>query len=142
MFFWNIRTPYIGMFDLRQFIIPLLLFIIPLCDTGTVVIRRLARRQSPFVGGKDHIAHHLAYLGMSDTWVAVLLGSVSLASVGIVMFIYPYYENDWNFGYTLLALGYFLAVFLIFQVLYQLGKRKQAARDRLRRIKAVKTAKV
>jgi hypothetical protein len=89
MFFWNIRTPYIGMFDLRQFVIPLLLFIIPLCDTGTVVIRRLARRQSPFVGGKDHIAHHLAYLGMSDTWVAVLLGSVSLASVGIVMFIYP-----------------------------------------------------
>ena len=141
MFFWNIRTPFIGMFDLRQFVIPLLLWIVPLCDTGTVVIRRLARRQSPFVGGKDHIAHHLAYLGMSDTWVAILLGGVSLASVGIVMVIYPYYENDWNYGLTFLALGYFLAVFLIFQVLYQLGKRKQAARDRLRRIKAVKTAK-
>lgn len=138
LFFWNIRTPYIGMFDLRQFLIPMLLFIIPLCDTATVVIRRLARRQSPFVGGKDHITHHLAYLGVPDNWVAVILGTISLASVVIVWFIYPLYENDWSIGYTLLGLGYFLLVFIVLQVLYQMGKRKQAVRDRLRRIKAVK----
>lgn len=137
-FFWNIRTPYIGMFDLRQFLIPMLLFIVPLCDTATVVIRRLARRQSPFVGGKDHITHHLAYLGLPDQWVAVTLGTLSLASVAIVAFIYPMYESDWNIGYTLLGLGYFLLVFVVLQVLYQLGKRKQAARDRLRRIQSVK----
>jgi UDP-GlcNAc:undecaprenyl-phosphate GlcNAc-1-phosphate transferase len=142
LFFWNIRTPYIGMFDLRQFLIPMLLFIIPLCDTATVVIRRLSRRQSPFVGGKDHITHHLAYLGLSDQWVAIVLGSISLASVFIVWLIFPYYENDWNIGYTLIGLGYFVAVFAVLQVLYQLGKRKQAARDRLRRIKAVKAEKI
>lgn len=142
LFFWNIRTPFIGMFDLRQFLIPMLLFIVPLCDTATVVVRRLARRQSPFVGGKDHITHHLAYLGLPDHWVAMVLGSISLASVFIVWFIFPYYENDWNITYTLLGLGYFVAVFAVLQVLYQLGKRKQAARDRLRRIKAVKAEKV
>lgn len=138
LFFWNIRTPYIGIFDLRQFLIPMLLFIVPLCDTATVVIRRLARRQSPFVGGKDHITHHLAYLGLSDQWVALVLGGISLASVVIVWFVFPYYDTQWTLGYTLAGLGYFLFVFLVLQVLYQLGKRKQAARDRLRRIKALK----
>ena len=34
------------------------------------------------------------------------------------------YENNWNLGYTLIGLGYFLAVFITLQVLYQLGKRK------------------
>jgi UDP-GlcNAc:undecaprenyl-phosphate GlcNAc-1-phosphate transferase len=35
------------------------MFIVPLIDTITVTIRRLMRKQSPFVGGKDHITHHL-----------------------------------------------------------------------------------
>ncbi len=127
LFFWNYRESYSGFIELRQFLIPMLLFIIPLIDTTTVVIRRLARRQSPFVGGKDHITHQLAYLGLSDRWVAIVLGTVSVISIFLVVFIYNNLDS-WNVNFTFLLLGYFFLVFIIFQILYNLGQKKHQQR--------------
>ena len=125
LFFWNHRSNDIEFIELRAFILPMLLFIVPLIDTTTVVIRRLMRRSSPFVGGRDHITHHLAYLGLSDRMVAITLLGTSLLSVVMVAFIYRTFEADnWKFGYTLAAFGYFIAVFLLFQLLYNAGKKK------------------
>jgi len=124
LFFWNYRESYYtGFIELRQFLIPMLLFIIPLIDTTTVVIRRLARRQSPFVGGKDHITHQLAYLGLSDQWVAVVLGTISMLSIFLVAFIYKNLDS-WDSNYTFLLIGYFLLVFVVFQVLYNLAQKR------------------
>lgn len=123
LFFWRFRDPAAGIIDLKQFIIPMLLFIVPLVDTTTVVIRRLMRRQSPFVGGKDHITHQLAYLGLSDQWVAVVLASVSLISVGMVVWIYQHLA-DWNWILNFIFIGYFVLIFIIFQVLYNQGQKK------------------
>jgi len=123
LFFWNYRESYTGIIELRQFLIPVLLFIIPLIDTATVIIRRLARRQSPFVGGKDHITHQLAYLGLPDQWVAVILSLISAISIFLVMFIYRNLES-WNSSYTFLLLGYFLMMFIIFQILYNLAQKR------------------
>ncbi|MCP4123336.1 MAG: undecaprenyl/decaprenyl-phosphate alpha-N-acetylglucosaminyl 1-phosphate transferase, partial [Bacteroidetes bacterium] len=61
--FWDYKDPVSTGFQVRQFLIPLLAFIMPIIDTSTVFIRRLARGQSPFVGGADHTTHHLAYFG-------------------------------------------------------------------------------
>ncbi|GIV33701.1 MAG: undecaprenyl-phosphate alpha-N-acetylglucosaminyl 1-phosphate transferase [Chitinophagales bacterium] len=129
LFFWNYRESYTGFIELRQFLIPMLLFIIPLIDTTTVVIRRLARRQSPFVGGKDHITHQLAYLGLSDRWVAIVLSLVSLVSVFLVVFIYTNLGN-WHARMTFLTLGYFALVFIVFQILYDMGRRKHEQRPK------------
>lgn len=123
LFFWNYRESYTGFIELRQFLIPMLLFIIPLIDTTTVVIRRLARKQSPFVGGKDHITHQLAYLGLPDQWVAIVLGFISAVSILLVVFIFNNLES-WNSNYTFLLIGYFLLVFLVFQVLYNLAQKR------------------
>ncbi len=123
LFFWNYRENDVELFELRQFLIPMLLFIIPLIDTTTVVIRRLARRQSPFVGGKDHITHQLAYLGLPDQWVAIVLTFISIFSIFLVVFIYNNLTT-WNFNYTVLLIGYFLLVFIIFQILYNMAQRK------------------
>lgn len=128
LFFWKFRDPTVGMIDLRQFLIPMLLFIVPLIDTTTVVIRRLMRRQSPFVGGKDHITHQLAYLGLPDQWVAIVLSIVSLFSVLLVALMYPHFDN-WDFTYTLAVLAYFVGMFLLFQVLYNLGQKKAKQRE-------------
>lgn len=125
LFFWRFRDPAAGVIDLKQFVIPMLLFIIPLVDTTTVVIRRLMRRQSPFVGGKDHITHQLAYLGLSDQWVAIVLASISLLSVGMVAWIYQQLDS-WEWTYTFAFLGYFVLIFIVFQVLYNLGQQKAA----------------
>lgn len=128
LFFWNFRSNNIEFFELRQFIIPALLFIVPLIDTTTVFIRRLARKQSPFVGGKDHITHHLAYLGLSDRWVAVTLLLISLLSIPLVYLVYKNFE-DWKFQYTLFAIAYCLVLFIVFQLLYNKGKKLQAQKN-------------
>jgi UDP-GlcNAc:undecaprenyl-phosphate GlcNAc-1-phosphate transferase len=73
VYFWKFKLPTPEHFQIQQFIIPLLFFVVPIIDTSTVTIRRLLRKQSPFVGGKDHITHHLAYLGISDRNVAIIL---------------------------------------------------------------------
>ncbi len=123
LFFWNFRDPSIEYLQLKQFVIPALIFIVPLIDTGTVFIRRLARKQSPFVGGKDHITHHLAYLGLSDTSVAITLSLISLTSVILLIWMNTL-MNDWKFTYTVLGLSYFLFMFILFQILYNIAQKK------------------
>lgn len=45
--FWNFKDPAGSGFQIRQFVIPLLAFIMPIIDTTTVFIRRLARGSLP-----------------------------------------------------------------------------------------------
>lgn len=129
LFFWNFRDDGSGEFiQLKQFVVPMLFFIVPLIDTITVTIRRLMRKQSPFVGGKDHITHHLAYLGLSDKLVALVLISVSLISLPVVLFLIVHII-EWNWIVTLISFLYFGVVFIIFQILYNMGKRKHLAKQ-------------
>jgi UDP-GlcNAc:undecaprenyl-phosphate GlcNAc-1-phosphate transferase len=124
LFFWNFRDPNSTLFlQPKQFVIPMLLFIVPLIDTTTVTIRRLMRRQSPFVGGKDHITHHLAYLGFSDKMVAVTLILTSLISLPLVLLLLLK-VIEWTNWVTLSAFAYFGVVFIIFQLLYNQGAKK------------------
>ncbi|MDB5281591.1 MAG: hypothetical protein JWO06_666, partial [Bacteroidota bacterium] len=122
LFFWNFRdSSSTDVIQFRQFVVPMLFFIVPLIDTMTVTIRRLMRKQSPFVGGKDHITHHLAYLGLSDKMVAVTLIATSLISLPLVLLLIRGVVA-WNWVVTVSAFGYFAAVFVLFQVLYNIGK--------------------
>ena len=126
LFFWNFKDPNVVVFiQLRQFVVPMLLFIVPLIDTTTVTIRRLMRRQSPFVGGKDHITHHLAYLGLSDQMVALTLIGTSLISLPFVLLL-VLNIIPWGGWITVATFAYFAVVFTIFQLLYNLGAKKQA----------------
>ena len=128
LFFWNFKNEGSTEFiQLKQFVIPMLFFVVPLIDTITVTIRRLLRKQSPFVGGKDHITHHLAYLGLSDKLVALVLISVSLLSLPVALFLIVQIIK-WNWFVTLAAYAYFAVVFFVFQILYNTGKRKHETR--------------
>jgi len=129
MFFWDFKNHETREFiQIKQFVIPMLMFIVPLIDTTTVTIRRLMRKQSPFVGGKDHITHHLAYLGLKDKYVASLLFVVSLISIPLSLgFVLGWWE--WNWTATLLAITYFVVLFTIIQVLYNIGGRKLKERN-------------
>ena len=126
LFFWNFKDQDSNLWlQPRQFVVPMLLFIVPLIDTTTVTIRRLMRRQSPFVGGKDHITHHLAYLGLSDKMVAITLIATSLISLPVVLLLILNYI-EWTPMATFLAFAYFGLVFILFQVLYNIGAKKHA----------------
>jgi UDP-GlcNAc:undecaprenyl-phosphate/decaprenyl-phosphate GlcNAc-1-phosphate transferase len=119
-FIWNERDLYGGTFQIKQFVIPMLVFIVPLIDTTTVTIRRLMRKQSPFVGGKDHITHHLVYLGLKESTVALVLLFVSLSSIPLILLIK---NNEWTIVTTILAFLYFALLFFTMQILYNKGAK-------------------
>ena len=108
-YFWN--TPFDGqeLLPSKQLILTAIIFIIPIVDTTTVVINRLAKGQSPFVGGRDHTTHHLSYMGLSDRKVALLLGSIAMLS----FFLSVYIENltEWSSMTAVFFSLYFLTIF-------------------------------
>lgn len=131
LFFWDFKDEgSTELIQLKQFVVPMLFFIIPLIDTLTVTIRRLIRKQSPFVGGKDHITHHLVYLGLSDKLVALTLIFVSLLSLPIALSLVLHLV-EWSWVVTFGAFAYFAGMFLLFQILYNMGKRKHEAKGSL-----------
>lgn len=122
-FFWGFRNGNGYFIQLKQFMIPLMVFIVPVIDTLTVFIRRTARGQSPFIGGKDHTTHQLANLGLRDDKVVLILGCISYLSVFIVIVIYKTLEK-WNPWYSLFIISYFALVFFSIQFFYKKGKMK------------------
>ena len=125
-YFWSFRDNLEGGFQVKQFLIPALAFIVPLIDTTTVTFRRLARRVSPFVGGSDHTTHHLAYLGISDKNVVRIMIGISLSSVFVIYQIVEDLKiNQWNFFKTLAVVIYYLTIFSVIQYFYEAAKQKK-----------------
>jgi len=72
--------------------VPSLVLAVPIFDTCFVTIQRLAHRQSPFVGGTDHVSHRLAVLGLSVRRTVLALYGVSagLGALGVAsVFLRP-----------------------------------------------------
>lgn len=125
--FWNHRVDYGGVFQVQQFMIPILVFAIPIMDTITVFVRRLLRKSSPFVGGRDHLAHHLVYYGFSEQQVAVILFFLSIVFgvLALSFFFESYPFNLSLLGWSFVLLNIFLIVFFILQILYNRGGEKE-----------------
>jgi UDP-GlcNAc:undecaprenyl-phosphate GlcNAc-1-phosphate transferase len=60
------------------FFVPLFLIAVPLLDTCTVVVSRIARGVSPFKGGRDHLSHRLMRRGFSKVRALILLWIMTL----------------------------------------------------------------
>jgi UDP-GlcNAc:undecaprenyl-phosphate GlcNAc-1-phosphate transferase len=58
--------------------VPVFVLAVPIFDTCFVTIQRLAHRQHPFTGGRDHLSHRLAILGLSTRQTVLALYAVSL----------------------------------------------------------------
>lgn len=126
-FFWN--TQAVGETDMvRQFMLPILVFLTTIMDTCFVTVARLARKQSPFVGGKDHITHHLVYLGISEGVVPIILGFVTVLS-GSIAIAAMYFVPSWNGLYSALIIGYVAVVFATFAILYIKAKSLHELRE-------------
>ena len=103
----------------RQMLIPLLSFIVPIVDTTTVVIKRMSKGNSPFVGGKDHTTHHLSYLGLTEKQVAAVIALISIVSSAIVVYIISSIKV-WSHIYTIIFITYFL---IVFGILFTIAKK-------------------
>lgn len=121
---WQFRNVQGTPIQFKQILYPLLAFSIPVIDTTTVFARRILRRQSPFVGGKDHTTHHLAYCGLTDRQVLLVLVIISALS-GLITILLAYFYEDVSSLVTLLGYTYLIILFVVMQYFYELGERKR-----------------
>jgi len=121
---WKYHAPVGSIIQLKQFLIPLIAFLVPIIDTSTVVIHRIARGQSPFIGGKDHITHHFVYAGLNDKQVMYLIGGFSAISAFMTGTM-VYYYDQLTISMVIAGYTYFLTAFLVTQYFYEVGKRKE-----------------
>ncbi len=127
---WSDRIPEGAIIQPAQFLIPFIAFTVPILDTTTVFIRRIARGQSPFVGGRDHISHHFAYAGLSDKKVMYVIAFMALFSAVLAtsLFIFKDFFNPLllTVGYT-----YMFFLFIAVQYFYDLGVRRKVRQSQL-----------
>jgi UDP-GlcNAc:undecaprenyl-phosphate GlcNAc-1-phosphate transferase len=109
-FFWNATGPVGDQAIERQILAPLMVFLLPICDTSTVSINRIMRGRSPFVGGRDHTTHHLSYLGLSDAQVAFTFIGLSLLN-GFMAYVMLRYIDAWENLHTAIFVSYAVLVF-------------------------------
>ena len=60
----GVRINLVALPSLNAMAIPILVLALPILDTSIVVVSRIARGISPFVGGLDHLAHRLRRTGL------------------------------------------------------------------------------
>lgn len=106
----------------RQISLVIIIFLLPIVDTTIVVVNRIRRGQSPFIGGRDHTTHVLSYQGLSDSQVAMTFGGFGALSVLTVAFLFKY-QTHWTVWHTSAVLAYFV---LLLMVMFYLAKINKA----------------
>ena len=120
-FFWNGKGIAGNHIMTKQIISSVLIFAIPLIDTSVVFIKRLSRKSSPFIGGKDHTTHHLSYLGFSDTQVGLIFIGISTISL-ILTIIIVNFTPHWNYIYDIIFSCYVIILFSILFFIANINK--------------------
>jgi UDP-GlcNAc:undecaprenyl-phosphate GlcNAc-1-phosphate transferase len=132
IYFWNDPYSTQPLAAGRIFSVTIITFILPILDTTVVVVNRLSKGQSPFIGGKDHTTHSLAYLGLSDRQVALVFIALATCSFSLNIMIEEFLLK-WSHIYTLSFAGYFL--FLLVFFFYTTRNKRIQSRERLHKIK-------
>ncbi len=109
-YLWNVKDFNHHIIPSKQLLSVCLVFLIPLIDTTTVVIKRISKGKSPFVGGKDHTTHYLAHLLSSDRKVIYVMSGIAFFSSVLTIWIIDF-SYQWNYIYSLIICIYILAVF-------------------------------
>jgi UDP-GlcNAc:undecaprenyl-phosphate GlcNAc-1-phosphate transferase len=115
IYFWNTSDSKGELAPSKQFFIAILSFIIPIIDTTTVVVNRLLKGQSPFVGGKDHTTHCLFFMGFSEKNIARLYFVIGLMSMLLNFLIISYIRN-WGYLHIMLFSVYCIILFLFLYI--------------------------
>lgn len=111
IYFWNHNEGQGIEILSKQIITSVLIFSIPLIDTTTVVIKRIRKGRSPFVGGKDHTAHHLSYLGFNERQIAMIFSGISIVSMTLSVVAFNFIKN-WGLLHIILYVTYLLVLFI------------------------------
>jgi UDP-GlcNAc:undecaprenyl-phosphate/decaprenyl-phosphate GlcNAc-1-phosphate transferase len=114
IYFWNPAGSSCYCTNSRQFIVVLLAYLLPVCDTTTVTINRLLKKKSPFTGGRDHTTHFLSFRGINEKNIAFLFLILSAVSMALSIYIINF-APAWNMFQFWILSGF---AFIIFALLY------------------------
>jgi UDP-GlcNAc:undecaprenyl-phosphate GlcNAc-1-phosphate transferase len=109
-YFWNTPDRHGVMIQSKQFFVAILTFAIPIIDTTSVVINRILKGQSPFIGGKDHTTHSFFFMGVTEKRIAIMYAGICFVSMFFNYLIITYIEK-WSYLHITLFSLYFLALF-------------------------------
>lgn len=122
---WNATTIEANglpvMHPINNLMIVALVFVMPLTDTVIVVINRLLKGNSPFVGGRDHTTHFLFFNGITEKRIAILFTLIS--GIGGVMAFALLTSFPYSLETTLLFAIYPVSLFLL--LLYITRRKKR-----------------
>jgi len=108
---------------------PVIVLAVPMYDMVTVMIVRLRRRASPFIGDTNHFSHRLVARGMSRR-TAVLCIYLVTAATSMAAILLPHVRSTFGamliFGQTVLVLS---VVALLEQHPLGEGRRRSRASD-------------
>jgi len=93
-------------FSIMKIIIPIFLLSFPIFDTTLVSISRILNNKNIYDGGKDHTAHRLSSLGISDSVVLLICVSYTFAGGITAYMIFSFPNIMW-----LIALSFFILSF-------------------------------
>lgn len=130
-FLWNF--PIEGTSNLSKIVLVALAFVVPLSDTTTVTINRIAKGRSPFVGGKDHTTHHLSYAGFTEQSVALLIAGIGILSVALCFILLA--ANHWIETFTFLFGGYAILMFISLFLVSRITKAEKKEENHEREIR-------
>jgi len=84
--------------------------IIPLVDTGRIIILRLSQKKSPFKPDKSHIHHAIMRLGMTHSQTTLILAATQVVYIGVALLFYR--TTDRYLLSAILGLSIFLSIML------------------------------
>ena len=122
-YFWNFTDTNDMLVNSKQIIVIAMAFILPITDTSTVFYKRIARGQSPFIGGADHTTHHLSYIGLSVRHVGLLFLAIGVLSAIFILAILTYI-SVWSYWHFAIFAVYVLVVFISLFYIANLNKNK------------------
>ena len=81
----------------------------------------MAKKKSPFIGGKDHTTHHLFFKGITEKRIAILFAAVGIISCCVAHNLYA--VNSKYISDYLLYLLFSIAIFLFFSLNTRIKKK-------------------
>lgn len=120
IFYWNNKDFNGNEIFTKRILNAIIIYSLPIIDTTIVVFNRILRKQSPFIGGRDHTTHNLYYLGHNEKQIALIFSFLSAISIIMMVIINSF--TDWNYNYISLFALYFI---FLFGILFYVTKMKK-----------------
>ncbi|MBL7899808.1 MAG: undecaprenyl/decaprenyl-phosphate alpha-N-acetylglucosaminyl 1-phosphate transferase [Crocinitomicaceae bacterium] len=119
-FLWNagLESGNVGVFS--NFTLVLIAFSVPLMDTTFVTVRRLMRKEKPWIGGRDHSTHMLSYKGLSDRQVALVFIILGLIGLLLSLNIAKYIPKN---SLLLVSMWVYMGVLILFCFIFSNSKK-------------------